>query len=142
VFRGQSCLFIQLASVLIVQTILAATYALLAHDSEFAVLERMAMNLLPLVPALLFAWYVLRQRMLPLVMERTLVYGAALAVGLLLHRMTISRYSEKLSDRLNLDTVLLEAIVMPCADSIVPPHASSATGITATFVWTQYPECA
>lgn len=70
------------------------------------------MNLLPLVPALLFAWYVLRQRMLPLVMERTLVYGAALAVGLLLHRMTISRYSEKLSDRLNLDAVLLEAIVV------------------------------
>lgn len=109
---GAKLFFIQLASVLIVQTILAATYALLAHDSEFAILERMAMNLLPLVPALLFAWYVLRQRMLPLVMERTLVYGAALAIGLLLHRMTISRYSETLSDRLNLDTVLLEAIVI------------------------------
>jgi len=104
--------FIQLAAVLILQTILAATYALLAHESDFAALERTATNLLPLVPALLFAWYVLRQRMLPLVMERTLVYGAALAVGLLLHRMTISRYSEKLSERLNLDTVLLEAIVV------------------------------
>lgn len=109
---GARLFFIQLAAVLIVQTILAATYALLAHDSEFAALERTATNLLPLVPALLFAWYVLRQRMLPLVMERTLVYGAALAVGLLLHRMTISRYSEKLSDRLNMDTVLLEAIVV------------------------------
>jgi signal transduction histidine kinase len=109
---GAKLFFIQLAAVLIVQTTLAATYALLAHDSDFAALERMATNLLPLVPALLFAWYVLRRRMLPLVMERTLVYGAALAVGLLLHRMTISRYSEKLSDRLNLDTVLLEAIVV------------------------------
>ena len=109
---GAKLFFIQLATVLIVQTILAATYALLAHESDFAALERMATNLLPLVPALLFAWYVLRQRMLPLVLERTLVYGAALAVGLLLHRMTISRYSEKLNDRFNLDTVLLEAVVI------------------------------
>ncbi len=109
---GAKLFFIQLAAVLIVQTILAATYALLVHESDFAAVERMATNLLPLVPALLFAWYVLRQRMLPLVIERTLVYGAALAVGLLLHRMTISRYSEKLSDRLNLDTVLLEAIIV------------------------------
>lgn len=109
---GAKLFFIQLAAVLILQTILAATYALLAHNSEFAAPERTAMNLLPLVPALLFGWYVLRQRMLPLVMERTLIYGAALAVALLLHRMTISRYSETLSDRLNLDTVLLEAIAV------------------------------
>lgn len=104
--------FLQLSIVLVLQTILAATYAMLSRESEYAASWRIATQLLPLVPALLFTWYVLRQRMLPLVIERTLAYGAALAIGLLLHRMTISRYSEKLGDRFHLDTVLLEALIV------------------------------
>ena len=109
---GANSFFLQLSIVLVLQTIFAATYAILTHDSRFAASLRIATNLLPLVPALLFTWYVLRQRMLPLVIERTLAYGAALAIGLLLHRMTISRYSEKLGDRFHLDTVLLEALIV------------------------------
>ncbi len=109
---GAHSFFLQLSIVLVLQTILAATYAMLARESEFAASLRIATNLLPLFPALLFTWYVLRQRMLPLVIERTLAYGAALAIGLLLHRMTISRYSAKLGDRFNLDMVLLEALIV------------------------------
>lgn len=109
---GAHSFFLQLSIVLVLQTSLAATYATLAHDSKFAVALRIAAHLLPLVPAFLFTWYVLRQRMLPLVIERTLAYGAALAIGLLLHRMTISRYSAKLGDRFNLDMVLLEALIV------------------------------
>ncbi len=109
---GAHSFFLQLSIVLVLQTTLAAAYAMLAHESGYPEALRIATHLLPLVPALMFTWYVLRQRMLPLVIERTLAYGAALAIGLLLHRMTISRYSEKLGNRLNLDTVLLEALIV------------------------------
>ena len=40
-------------------------------------------SLLPVLPALLFAYYVIRFQVVPLVLERTLVYGG-IVVGLLL----------------------------------------------------------
>jgi signal transduction histidine kinase len=57
---------------------------------EAEVLWYVILVLLPLPPALLFAYFVLRYGFLPLVLERTLVYGGILAVLGLVHRSAVA----------------------------------------------------
>ena len=65
-------------------------------------------SLLPAIPAALFAYYVIRFQFVPLVLERTLVYGA-IVVGLLLaYRVTLQDMTDRLSERYHVDFALLE----------------------------------
>ncbi len=53
---------------------------LLHKESPIEVPFRLLTVLLPLFPAILFVWNILRQRMLPIVVERTFIYGGVLAI--------------------------------------------------------------
>jgi signal transduction histidine kinase len=65
-------------------------------------------SLLPVLPALLFAYYVIRFQVVPLVLERTLVYGGIVVGLLLLHRFTLKEVTGRLSDRYHIDFGILE----------------------------------
>jgi len=65
-------------------------------------------SLLPVLPALLFAYYVIRFQVVPLVLERTLVYGGIVVGLLLLHRFTVQDVTGRLTDRYHIDFGILE----------------------------------
>ena len=65
-------------------------------------------SMLPVVPALLFAYYIIRFQVVPLVLERTLVYGAIVVGLLLLHRLTIQDMTDRLTAHFQVDFGILE----------------------------------
>lgn len=92
-------------------TMLAIAYVLLAQDSEFEPQLRLITNLSPLAPTLVFAYYIFRRRLLPMVFERTLVYGAILLAVFYLHRLTLSRIMSKYSKEFQFDFVVVEGLL-------------------------------
>lgn len=71
----------------------------------------MAIVLLPVAPAMLFAYFIIRYRFMRLVVERTLVYGVILVAALLFHHLILYRIAEPFADRLRVDLGILEGIV-------------------------------
>jgi signal transduction histidine kinase len=65
-------------------------------------------SMLPVVPALLFAYYVIRFQFVPLVLERTLVYGAIVVGLLLLYRLTLQDVTDRLTAQYHVDFGILE----------------------------------
>jgi signal transduction histidine kinase len=57
---------------------------------------RWGVSLLPVIPALLFAYYVVRFQVVPLVLERTLVYGGIVVGLLLFHRLAMNEVTQHL----------------------------------------------
>ncbi len=109
---GASGFFRWLSIAIIAITGLALVYVLGVVDTRKEFPFRVLTVLSLLIPACLFVWYILRQRLLPLVIERTFVYGAFLAILLLLHRVTITPWTTALGERSNLDFVLIEWILV------------------------------
>jgi signal transduction histidine kinase len=109
---GAETFFTRLSIAIGTTTVLALGYLLFARTTHWEVAVRLVTMLSPLIPACLFLWYILRQRLLPLVIERTFVYGGILAIVLLLHRVTISPWASALGKRSNLDFVLIEWILL------------------------------
>lgn len=73
---------------------------------------RLGLTLSPVIPVLVFAYYCVRFRFVPLVLERTLVYGAIVVGFLLFHKLVISDINARLSDRLRFDVGIVEAIAV------------------------------
>ncbi len=72
----------------------------------------LAATLAPLVPALLFAYFVVRFHFLHIVLERTLVYGAVLASLILLHQLAWQDVSAAVPESYRLQVLLLEMAVL------------------------------
>lgn len=68
--------------------------------------------LLPVAPAVLFTYFVIRYRFMRLVVERTLVYGVILAAALLFHHLILQRIAEPLADQLRIDLGILEGVIV------------------------------
>ena len=67
-------------------------------------------GLSPVLPALLFAYHVVKFRFVPLVLERTLVYGAVLAAVFLFHHLAVADVTSRLSEQLRVDFAIVEAV--------------------------------
>ena len=93
---------------LFAMTLLAIGYFSIGYDSWLRSSLRLMTILSPLAPLFLFVWYSIRTRLLSLVMERTLVYGALFFGLLLLHRATISPMIESAQSRSKVDLALVE----------------------------------
>jgi hypothetical protein len=93
-------------------TILAVLYIGLLDYPRVELPLRLVTILLPPVIAILFLWHVMRQRMPPLVVERTFIYGGLSAVGLLIHRLFVSPWTTDAGRRTQLDLVAIEWIAM------------------------------
>ncbi len=93
-------------------TLLAHYYVLVASNSQAEPALRLLTNLSPIVPTLVFAYYIFRRRLLPMVFERTLVYGAILLAVFYLHRLTLSPLMNKYSERFEFDFVVIEGLLL------------------------------
>lgn len=98
---------------LVLVTALTAYYLFRIHqsDSDPAVIRLLA-TLCPVVPALIFAYYIFRRRLIPLVFERTLVYAAFFLCVLYLHRVTILPLMTKYEAKFRFDFALLEGVLL------------------------------
>ncbi|HLQ45212.1 MAG TPA: ATP-binding protein, partial [Planctomycetaceae bacterium] len=71
---------------------------------------KLVAGLSPVLPALLFAYHVVRFGFVPLVLERTLVYGAVLAAVFLFHHLALADVTNRLSEQLRVDFAIVEAV--------------------------------
>jgi signal transduction histidine kinase len=72
----------------------------------------LAVTLTPLVPALLFAYFVICYNFLQIILERSLVYGAILTAVLLIHQLVFQDVSAALPEAYRLHIVCFEAIAV------------------------------
>ncbi len=97
---------------LVAVTILTIWYTATPPAARYEPVLRLVTNLSPLAPTLVFAWYIFRRRLLPLVFERTLVYGAILLAVFYLHRLTISPLMSRFSEEFQFDFVVVEGLLL------------------------------
>lgn len=97
---------------LVAVTLLAIGYVFGAQDSKFEPQLRLMTNLSPLLPTLVFAYYIFRRRLFPMVFERTLVYGAILLAVFYLHRLTLTRLMSRYSKEFQFDFVVVEGLLL------------------------------
>ncbi len=109
---GARNFFQQLSLMLIAMTILLVLFVTRFRDSEWDASVRLLTQLSPLFTVLLFAWYTFRHRLLPLVFERTLVYGASLTVVLLIHQFFVQPWTEKISEQAQFDFIWIEILAL------------------------------
>jgi len=112
VLPGGNRVLWQMAVCLVALTALAVGYALLEEGSPAEPALRIVTAMSPLLPTFVFAWHIFRRRLLPLVLERTLVYGAILFALLWLHAITVGPIARKVGADLNLNLLLLEGILV------------------------------
>lgn len=98
---------------LVIVTLLTAGYLFrIQQDQRDPAFLRLIVTLCPVVPALIFAYYIFRRRLIPLVFERTLVYAGILFCVFYLHRLTISPLMKKYGDKFQFDFFLLEGVLL------------------------------
>ncbi len=68
--------------------------------------------MMPLVPALLFAYFVIQYRFMQLILERTLVYGALLAAVLLFHQLVVDDLVDRLDRTFKINFVIVEGVIL------------------------------
>lgn len=104
--------FLQLAGLLIGMSALVSAYAVMARDTNWDLPFRLLVILSPLSVIWLFLWYSLRDKLLPLVFERTLVYGASLVLIMLFHQILVIPIAESMQRQSSLDVILIEGILL------------------------------
>lgn len=103
---------LQLVVVLLSLTGLALAAAYLPRSSVWEPWLRALTAVSPSMAVSLFVWHTLRQRLMPLVFERTLIYGAFLVIVLLMHQQFVRPLTDALQRKANVDFVILEFIVL------------------------------
>ncbi len=104
-FRGMAVMLCTL-SLLVVFVV----YVAIPQWPEQTGVWQLAASLSPVLPALLFAYHVVRFGFVPLVLERTLVYGAVLAAVFLFHHLALADVTNRLSEQLRVDFAIVEAV--------------------------------
>lgn len=104
--------FSSLAITLLLTTALTASAVLLGVRYWTSAVPGLMLlvTLLPVLPAVLFAYFVIRFNFLPLILERTLVYGAIAATLLLVHHVVLGDLQAAVSERYKVDFAILEII--------------------------------
>ncbi len=113
--------FVRLVFSLVLVCVGAVAYAYLSSDEQWEPTLRLAVCLSPLILEGLFIWYSLKHRVLPLVMDRTLLYAVSLILGLLLHQLIVSPVAAHVRDQYNIDLSILEAILLIGILLLTPP---------------------
>ncbi len=113
--------FSQLAILLVGISVLAASYGWFARDTALDFPIRMAVILSPLSVISLFLWYAVRDKLLPLVFERALVYGGSLVLIMLFHRVLVIPFAESMRRTSSFDVILVEGIILVAIVVAWPP---------------------
>ncbi|MBL9081968.1 MAG: hypothetical protein JNK76_09200 [Planctomycetales bacterium] len=73
---------------------------------------QLAALLVPLLPVLLFGYFVLRYNFMQLMLERTLVYAALLTAAMLFHHVAVLGLQNDLEDRYRVDFGIVEGLLI------------------------------
>ena len=92
----------------------AIFYAIFAVETEYELYARLAAGVAPLGPSILFVWYSLKSRLLPVVFEQSIIYGGILLSLLLLHRLIVTPLTVQLRENVDIDFIVLEVLVVAC----------------------------
>ena len=111
----------RLIAALIAISIGGVGYAVFSSNPQWEQILRLPVALSPLIIEGLFVWYALKHRVLPLVMDRSMVYASLLVLGLLLHELVVSRLAAAARQQLNIDLRIVEAIVVITCLLLIPP---------------------
>lgn len=87
-------------------------YAAMSSNTGWESAMRMFIGVAPLVPSLLFVWYTLRNRLLPVVFEQSIVFGGILLTLLLLHRLIVTPLTSSLREQIDIDFLVVEVAVL------------------------------
>lgn len=77
--------------------------------------------LLPVLPVVLFGYFVIRYNFMQLMVERTLVYAAVIAALMLFHHVAVLGLRSELEDRYRVDFGILEALLAAALIVSYPP---------------------
>jgi signal transduction histidine kinase len=87
-------------------------YALVAVDTEYELVARLAAGVAPLGPSILFVWYSLKSRLLPVVFEQSIIYGGIVLFLLFLHRLIVTPFTIQLRESADIDFIVLEVLAV------------------------------
>lgn len=90
----------------------AVAYACLAIGTPWELISRMLMGIAPLLPGLVFVWFTLKSRLLPVVFEQSIVYGGIVLACLLLHRLIVTPMTIALRSQYDIDFIIIEVLVI------------------------------
>jgi signal transduction histidine kinase len=93
-------------------TAMLAIHGFLLRGTAFESSTQTLVTLSPLSIVALFLYHALRGRLVPLVVERGLVYGASLILILVLHQVFIVPVAESMQRKSNLDIIMVEGILL------------------------------
>lgn len=113
--RAESRRFLAaIAIILVVMSAWTACALFLAADQwrEPASLVPLSVLLAPLIPALLFAYFVIQYRFMQLMLERTFVYGTVLAAVLLFHQLVVNGLVQRLDRRFHVNFAIVEGVLL------------------------------
>ena len=99
------------ASMVLTAGLTAVFVACLNRDLSVARVLQPIVSLLPMIPVILFAYFVMRFQLLPFVLERTLVYGAVLMGAMLFHQVVLRGLISSVGERYRLDLGVIEGAV-------------------------------
>ncbi|MCA9159668.1 MAG: hypothetical protein KDA72_15140, partial [Planctomycetales bacterium] len=108
----RSHVLLQLSGTLIALAALVLLYVYVARGTVWEPWVRVMTSFSPSVAVTLLVWHTLRQRLMPLVVERTLIYGAFLVVVLLMHQLFIRPLTDMLQRKSNVDFMILELVLL------------------------------
>ncbi len=101
----------QQAGLMVLNSIMLICFVFVPHGSPNEPALRLLISLSPLVPLLMFVWSSYRQRLFSVVVERTVMYGAALLIVMWLHHFAVAPLTSALRQRASFDFVVLEIVL-------------------------------
>lgn len=101
----------QEAGLFLLNSVMLLSFLFVPPESPNEPALRLMIELSPLLPLLLFVWSAYRYRLFPVIVERTIVYGAALLIVMWLHHFAVAPLTSALRQRASFDFVVLEIVL-------------------------------
>lgn len=109
------------ASMVLIAGFTTTFIVLLDREASLASLLQPFVSLLPMLPVILFAYFVMRFQLLPFVLERTLVYAAVLTGAMLFHQIVLQGLISSVGDRYRLNLGVIEGALIFLAIMLYQP---------------------
>jgi signal transduction histidine kinase len=101
-----------LAASMVLIGLLAAAFVIThSRPSTATTVLQTVVGVSPIIPVLLFAYFVMRFQLLPLILERTLAYGAVLMGAMLFHAIVLRGAVSDIATRYRVDLGIVEGIL-------------------------------
>ncbi len=124
-----------LAASMVLIAVLTLTFVLIIPGFPAAAsILQTVVGVSPIIPVLLFAYFVMRFQLLPLILERTLVYGAVLIGIMLFHAVVLQDAVSVVAKRYRLDMGVVEGMLALTVILLYQPLRDRVTAALQSLV--------